>query len=296
MNYIIIINTKGVIMIDFIQLILDLARKDKKDRINQVIRHLNGIISPIIQESDEKYLGRITNYIFPAKVSTGKIVISAHYDVVCGYGYNDNASGMAILTQLLKDQVLPPNYEVVFLDYEERGGRGASFYCLNSLPNEIKANLNIDVVGLPGKIFYELYSSNNKHSLNLIHENLNRTYKIPFSDSQIFTSHMIPSVLMLTGQDSHRLVPDIFRAEHGGEFDDNINILSNDTLNLVYDTICDIVRSTTINEEYAIPGENSERKLGKLWEYTQFYNGKIQHFSEIFKKDDKYEFLESYNR
>lgn len=102
----------------------------------------------------------ITNLIIPARVQKDKIVLTAHYDVIPGSkGYNDNLSG--VITLLLLAGEVTDNVEIVFCDKEECGYLGASYYIFKNR-HELKMNINVDIVGIPGMIYYTKYPTYKK--------------------------------------------------------------------------------------------------------------------------------------
>ena len=102
----------------------------------------------------------ITNLIIPAKVQKDKIILTAHYDVIPGsFGYNDNLSG--VITLILLAGEVADNVEIVFCDKEESGYKGASYYIFKNNYN-IKMNINVDIVGIPGMIYFTSYPTYKK--------------------------------------------------------------------------------------------------------------------------------------
>jgi hypothetical protein len=183
----------------------------------------------------------LTNIIIPAKTQEGKIVVFAHHDVYPGSkGYNDNSSGVVTLLRLQED--LPDNVELVITDGEEVGGQGCRYYlenCMKLKQTEFEA-INLDVVGLADTLFYEVYEGAIK---SFTFPSYMKPYaNIPFSDSRVMESYGIPNVLILTGKSQRLLIEDIWKAEHCGFNDGNIEMISEKTMDLVFDTVYWMIR------------------------------------------------------
>lgn len=174
------------------------------------------------------------NIIIPAKDQFKKIVLTAHHDAFYkSRGYNDNASGIAILLKFQNER--PDNFEIVFTDNEEIGGLGSALYLSKNKP---LCNINLDVVGIGESIFYEKYGN-----FKLTIPNYSEEYKyIPFNDSHIFYTYGIPSILVLTGKSRKVLIRDIWDAQHGGINDNKIEILSGKVLDKTYMFLYDMLR------------------------------------------------------
>lgn len=188
-----------------------LGQQDPKQRfenLHQLVRKDAFILS--------SYDESINNIVVPSTTANPQFVLTAHWDVFPGsYGYNDNASGMAVL--LAVQDLLPENFEIVFTDKEECGGKGSELYLKHNKP---LLNINIDVIGWGEHVFYD--------DLNRImqsHLNPDKFFpygNVPFNDSYIFDRHGINSVLFISGQKRATLLEDIWSRQHMGELDNDI--------------------------------------------------------------------------
>jgi Iap family predicted aminopeptidase len=215
--------------------ILKITDKNKQARIAKIESCITKSYEvQVAKPGDFPTSSDITNIIIPAKNQKDKIAIMAHHDVFPdSCGYNDNSTGVVTLLKL--QNYLPDNFELVFTDGEERGGQGCRYYLENCiLP---KQAINIDVVGLEGKIFYEMYG---KTTFN-IPKTLEYYENIPFSDSYILDNYGIPNILMLTGKNKETLIRDIFNAQHCGKYDRSLNLISEDTMDRVADTLLTLI-------------------------------------------------------
>jgi hypothetical protein len=166
----------------------------------------------------------------------------AHHDVhPRSLGYNDNSSGVVTLLKMQK--FLPDNVELVFTDGEERGGQGCRYY-LENYPRPKRA-INVDVVGLEGRIFYETYGTSAFDIPRYMEEYKN----IPFSDSYILAHYKVPNILLLTGKSKDTLIEDIFEAQHGGWNDKNLSLISEDGMEAVFHTLLKMIGAKERKEE-----------------------------------------------
>lgn len=167
---------------------------------------------------------RPINIVIPAKKREKIVVMTAHYDIYPkSKGYNDNGSGLAVLLSL-QDKI-PDNVEIVFTDFEEIGGRGASLY-VDQNKSIIEGNINVDVVGLGTKIYYDLYAG---ASPQMIGFNWGAHFfpNVPFNDSYIFRRENIPSVLFMSGSASPKqIINEVWNAQHGGKNDDRMDLIN----------------------------------------------------------------------
>jgi len=62
-------------------------------------------------------------------------------------------------------------------------------------------------------------------------------YSTPFSDSHILRYYNIPNILVLTGPNREKLVEKVFEHQHCNKNDDNLDLLSEDMMNQVFETI-----------------------------------------------------------
>ena len=219
-----------------IERILAITDRDKSKRIRKILSciHKNYDLQ-VANPTDPTFptYRDITNIIIPAKDQTNKTTIMAHHDVFPGSnGYNDNSTGVVTLLKLQDD--LRDHIELVFTDGEECGGQGCRYYLEHSI--KPKEALNIDVVGLGNKIFYETYGGDKKVPFR-IPDGLELYEDIPFSDSYVLASYGIPNILLLTGKSHNSLIKNIFEAQHCGKNDSDLTLISENVMNDVYDTI-----------------------------------------------------------
>lgn len=182
------------------------------------------------------------NIVVPAKNKNDKVVLTAHYDVYPNsMGYNDNSTSIVAL--LLMHDLLPDFCEIVFTDNEERFGKGADLY-LKYNYDKIRFNINIDVIGIGKKIFYELYdstfySSNIKSILTEPEEHKG----IPFSDSYIFYKYQILSLLFVAGNSNYTVVSDIFKCIHNNVDDNKIELINPLNVNKVINYTLNVLKN-----------------------------------------------------
>ena len=186
------------------------------------------------------------NLVLPARdPNVAKTVLTAHYDVVPGSrGYNDNLSG--IMTLLLIHDTLPDNVEIVLTDKEERGFIGASDYVARHRAR-IRCNINIDIVGVPDTLYYHDYS----HGAFRLPPTCAAVPldAIPFNDSWAFDDAEIPSLILMSGPAIHetdrqtrtrKFITAIFRYQHGGCFDNDIQHLDMNSIRRVAALVLDL--------------------------------------------------------
>lgn len=195
--------------------------------------------------------GSTTNIIIPARVQKNKMTLTAHYDVYQGSkGYNDNSSGVVALLNI--HDLVPDNVEIVFTDFEEFGGIGCELY-LNLSKIKPKQAINVDVVGLGNKLFYESYVGGISSK---IPESLEYYKNVPFSDSYIFRNFNIPNILLLSGTKKETLISDIFNAQHNGPHDGDLSYISNEMIDFTSKTILNLVENQERKDVYK--NENTE--------------------------------------
>jgi Zn-dependent M28 family amino/carboxypeptidase len=232
------------------ELILKITDGNKARRIEKILSFIykNYVIQTAKPRNTFPTSIDITNIIIPAKDQKNKIAIVAHHDVYPGsHGYNDNSSGVIILLKL--QQCLPDNVELVFTDGEERGGQGCRYY-LENYPRPTKA-INIDVVGLGNKIFYEAYGQEYYGQeyyetygglFFTIPKSVEYYSHIPFSDSYILADYDVPNILLLTGSNKDHLIREIFEAQHTNKNDGKIDLIREDIMNKVFDTVVGMIK------------------------------------------------------
>jgi Zn-dependent M28 family amino/carboxypeptidase len=158
----------------------------------------------------------------------------AHHDVYPNsYGFNDNSTGVVTLLRL--QRAVHDNVELVFTDGEECGGQGCRYY-LENYPKPKEA-INVDVVGLGNKIFYEMYGD-----CSFVMPPHTTMYQgVPFSDSYVLADYGVPNILLLTGKHRSTLIEDIFHAEHCGKDDGKLDLISENIMNAVSDVLLGMV-------------------------------------------------------
>ena len=211
--------------------ILRITDKDRTKRIEKILSFVtkNHIIQNVLPTNSFPTTRPLSNIIIPAKIQKNKLTIMAHHDVFPGSsGFNDNSSGVVTLLKL--QDFLPDDVELVFTDGEERGGQGCRYY-LENYRRPVEA-INIDVVGLGEKVFYEQYGKVCSYD---IPKTLELFEHIPFSDSYILQNYKIPNILMLTGNQKECLIRNIFEAQHGGQNDGNIDLISESVMDKVFE-------------------------------------------------------------
>lgn len=208
--------------------ILKITDSDKKARIIKIVDCITK--DYVIQRHNS-----IINIIIPAKHQQNKTTIMAHHDLFPGSkGYNDNSTGVVTLLKL--QEHLHERIELVFTDQEEWGGRGCEYYLENNI--KPKQAINVDVVGLGDRVFYEQYAGSVSFE---IPPYLELYPRIPFSDSHMLRNYRIPNILLLTGKSKQDLIPKIFEAQHCNEGDGNLDLISEDVMELVFNTLVDII-------------------------------------------------------
>ena len=219
--------------------ILKITADDKNKRIEKILSciHKNYTLQTA-RPDDVRFPTSegIVNIIIPAKKQKNKIAIVAHHDVFPGSkGYNDNSTGVVTLLKL--QDVVPENVELVFTDGEERGGQGCRYY-LENYPNPTEA-INVDVVGLGDRVFYEAYGDVTAFD---IPKSLELYANIPFSDSRVLADYGVPNILVLTGKSKETLIRNIFEAQHGGRNDHNLSLISEEMMNTVFDAVVQMIQ------------------------------------------------------
>lgn len=130
-----------------------------KEYIVDVLKKLG--LSPVTQDFTNRAGAQGSNVIveIPGRNSDAVIMIGAHYDsVIFGPGINDNASGVAVLLEIIssiQDSSITPEKTLrfAFWDSEETGVEGSPAY-YNSLSDadrsQIEAYINVDMVATIG--------------------------------------------------------------------------------------------------------------------------------------------------
>lgn len=218
--------------------ILKITDKDRSGRVEKIIvcLHKKCELQAIEAGKSSSASEGMVNIIVPAKVQKNKIALIAHHDVFPGScGYNDNSTGVVTLLKL--QDYVKDNVELVFTDGEEQVGRGCRFYLENS--PKPKQAINVDVVGLGDKIFFEHYGGNFKLPLP---PDLEYFQNIPFNDSYILRDFDVPNILILTGTSKGSLIRDIFNSQHCGIHDSKIELISETMMDKVFDVLLEAVK------------------------------------------------------
>jgi len=220
------------------EFILHITAKTAQERIVKILTCVDRSYTLQVAKPKDNFptSSGLTNIIIPAKNQKNKIAVVAHHDVFPGSaGYNDNSTG--VVTLLKMQSLVPDNVELVFTDGEERGGQGCRYY-LENYPRPKQA-INLDVIGLGTRIFYERYGK----TTFALPANLKEYTNIPFSDSYTLDHYNVPNILLLTGSHPGSLIPDIFNAQHNGRDDGNIELISEATMDSVLDVVIKILRA-----------------------------------------------------
>ncbi|AOA58871.1 M20/M25/M40 family metallo-hydrolase [Acinetobacter larvae] len=107
-------------------------------------------------KNHQQLTGRNIIVTIPGTLKEPQLLIGAHYDSVkMGPGINDNASGVALLLELMRSlasskQPLQHTIYLAFWDSEEEGIAGSRDYVAKLSPEQlqqIKAYINVDMVG-----------------------------------------------------------------------------------------------------------------------------------------------------
>lgn len=236
--------------------ILDIAKEDKKDRFNGIIK--------VLEKNNIKYViqkipgfNTFGNIVIEFNPSIGKkIVLSAHYDNANNTpGANDNAAACSIvLSHILKNKDTKEHIEYVFFDLEENGFYGSRYYLyLNK--DKIKYVINMDMCGIGDTI---LYSHDNNIGKNSIINNVFSKYnalkltKLPVGDAYTFINNNIETFYIInsTKHDvdwfisySHgkqpRIYPDFLNFLHKpNDTIDNINLKQ---VSIISDFVNDLI-------------------------------------------------------
>ncbi len=207
--------------------------------------------------------------------SDKKIVIGAHYDNLEGsLGANDNATGVAILIEIvkyIKENGINKNIDIVFFDREEYADRGSEQYIKEVGKENIQAMINIDTCGFGDTIIIGTETNLEKmYSLNIMNQSLlNKKYiqtiKLnPGSDDRSFEEENIPNIhIQVVPQDDLKIITKIIECElnelelpeellnsrlkfmetiHNGK-NDNLEIVNESSMLLVLDLLISIIRN-----------------------------------------------------
>ena len=207
--------------------------------------------------------------------SDKKIVIGAHYDNLYGsLGANDNATGVAILIEIvkyIKENGINKNIDIVFFDREEYADRGSEQYIKEVGKENIQAMINIDTCGFGDTIIIGTETNLEKmYSLNIMNQSLlNKKYiqtiKLnPGSDDRSFEEENIPNIhIQVVPQDDLKIITKIIECElnelelpeellnsrpkfmetiHNGK-NDNLEIVNESSMILVLDLLISIIRN-----------------------------------------------------
>jgi len=221
------------------ELILEITSTDREERLEKITSMIFRKFNLQERKVEDQFYtpSRLTNIILPAKDQDNKVTIMAHWDLYPeSLGYNDNSSGVATILKLQAMNV-PDNVEFVITDGEEIGGQGCRQYLEEH--THPKQAINIDVVGLAGKIFYEEYVK--KTSFNIPSSFVSYPH-IPFSDSYILEDYGIPNILMVTGKDKSCLIREIFESEHCGINDNKIEMIDESIMDEVFDQVLTMIK------------------------------------------------------
>lgn len=189
----------------------------------------------------------VSNIIIPSSNMGDKIVLAAHYDVYPeSKGYIDNACAVACLILLKKRGLLPGNVEILLSDCEECGRYGSKQYCKIYQP-QIKAVINLDVIGY-GKELY--YMHNNSMFENAVKEHSMKPAHFPPCDYDTFLDLKIPALSLSTGDgpDWDSTFDKLISLLHNYENDNRIDMVDSGSIDLVADNIAQIVNNGGFNK------------------------------------------------
>lgn len=223
----------------------------------------------------------VKNIIVSFNKNNGKkIVIGAHYDNLEGStGANDNATGVAILIEVVKyicEKGINRNIDIVFFDREEYADRGSEQYIKEIGKENIEAMINIDTCGFGDIIIVGTEKNIEKmYNLDILNENILdknyiKTIKVnPGSDDRSFENENIPNIhIQVIPNEDIEIIYKIIDCEingiepteellntklrfmdtlHNGK-DDTINIVEEEPMVLVLNLILDIIKN--IKQKY----------------------------------------------
>jgi Iap family predicted aminopeptidase len=129
-----------------------LALTDQRARRKCVLGELEALGLPH-QVLRTETSGRLAdNIVVSLGQGTPHLLLGAHYDAVPGStGANDNASGVAVLVDLIRSLSDAPSrspLHIVFFDLEEQRLAGSRAYIRHMAPGDICAMINLDTCGV----------------------------------------------------------------------------------------------------------------------------------------------------
>ncbi len=234
--------------------ILKISDKDRGERYRKILSTVSQ--DHEIQSADVDGYD-VKNIIIPANHQKRKIVLMAHWDVFPGSaGLNDNSTGVVTLLKL--QRCLPDDVEIVFTDREECGGRGCQAYLDEQARKKTRPRMaiNVDVVGLGDKIFFEKYGD--PKAINTEGVEMEAFDGIPFSDSHILRRAGVPNILLLTGPSKRELIGAIFKAQHCGPDDGRIELISEDVMDRVFGTVKKLIQNNSNQEVKRYGGRGTQ--------------------------------------
>ena len=164
-----------------------------------------GICKASLEVKQKSYSGKSHNVVVKIPGQTDEqIVVTAHYDsTYLSEGAYDNMSGCIALLHIadsLKDKKLKRGVTLVFCGSEERGLLGSLAYCKANSLNNVRLNINLDMLGSKMGGFVA-FSCANEDMLDYLEEFLKNNqigasvrYGIRSSDSNSFVKYGIPAV------------------------------------------------------------------------------------------------------
>ncbi len=243
-------NKKEEGMQDYKAVMEFIGQKEREERLNRICSLIK---RPYTIQAQKPHTGflyisdnmtDIKNIIIPARdLTKPKIVLTAHYDNFPGsLGYNDNASGISALLSI--QEIIPDNCEIVFTDYEEKGALGASLYLEKSEEGSILFNINLDIISIGEYIFQEKYSQY-KYSIKTPEaDKFYSCQNIPCNDSHAFSCASVSSILIISNNhdDEYSLVNNVWHYQHNGVYDNNLDKLSEKSIDKVVSLTLEIIK------------------------------------------------------
>jgi hypothetical protein len=237
-----LLNLQDLSELDIVKLVKRIGQQTNAKRFAIITRILEEWkIDYNIQRSFQQRR-TVSNIIIPSIDKDNKIVLAAHYDVVPeSYGYIDNACAVACLLLLKKRGMLPGNVEILLSDCEECGRYGSMLYCKIYRP-QIKAVINLDVIGYGEELYY---NHNNPIFKNAVEKHSMKFADFPLCDYDTFHDLKIPTISFSTGDgpDWDSTFNKIISLIHNRENDNDINMVNSNSIKLIINTIEEILNN-----------------------------------------------------
>ena len=207
----------------------------------------------------------VENFIVKFGDAQKRIVIGAHYDSVDGStGANDNASGVSILLEVIKQfHSKPPaaSLEFVFFDYEEVHALGSKLY-VEEYGSDVLAMINLDICGVGDHVLIAPQKNLQSGILAQAVQKVDQSVapfgildKLPPGDDCTFEEHGIPNIsvcileerdvqpmsVLFSGQTDvpKTAFPSIIETMHNGSRD-TVEIITQEALEMVYQFVYEL--------------------------------------------------------